>query len=79
MKLAAQEERTYYRTNTTYEAYQLDKVPFAMKKLTLAPTDDSIPAAGKVFYKNILKDGNLLYITTDRKGYLLTIEKPGQL
>ena len=54
-KIYAQEEKTFYRTNTTYQAYQLDKVPFAMKKITIVPKDDSFAIADKMFYMNTLK------------------------
>ena len=77
-KIYAQEEKTFYRTNTTYEAYQLDKVPFAMKKMTIVIKDDSIAIADKIFYKTTLKDGSFLYLTADRKSYLAVIDKSKQ-
>ena len=78
-KIYAQEETTFYITNTTYEAYQLDKVPFAMKKITIVPKDDSIAIADKIFYMTTLNDGSILYLTADRKSYLLVIDKPEQV
>lgn len=77
-KIYAQEEKTFYRTNTTYQAYQLDKVPFAMKKMTIVLNDDSIAIADKMFYVNTLKDGSIIYLTADRKSYLLVIDKTKQ-
>src|SRR5260221_1055542 len=78
-KVAAQEQQTFYITNTTYEAFQVDKVPFAMRKISIVPSDESITIADKIFYKTSLKDGSVLYLTTDRKGYLLAIEKKEQV
>ncbi len=78
-KIFAQEEKTFYITNTTYEAYQVDKVPFAMRKMTVVPKDDSIAIVDKIFYKTSLKDGGILYLTADRKSYLLAIDKPEQV
>ncbi len=78
-KVYAQEGQTFYITNTTYEAYQLDKVPFAMKKITLAGNDDSLKIAEKTFYRTALKDGSSIYFTADRKSYLLIIDKTEQV
>ena len=78
-RLYAQEGQTFYITNTTYEAFQVDKVPFAMKKITLSGNDDSLNMAEKTFYRTALKDGSFIYLTADRKSYLLIIDKTEQV
>ena len=77
-KIYAQEGQTFYITNTTYEAYQLEKVPFAMRKIVLKGNDDSLTVADKTFYRTNLKDGSIIYFTADRKSYLLGIDKNDQ-
>lgn len=78
-KVYAQVEQTFYITNTTYEAYQLEKVPFAMRKIVLKGNDDSLTVADKTFYRTGLKDGSSIYFTADRKSYLLIIDKTEQV
>lgn len=75
----AQIEQTFYITNTTYEAYQLNKVPFAMRQITLVGNDDSLTLADKKFYRTNLKDGSIIYMTADKKSYLLIIDKKEQV
>lgn len=75
----AQSEQTFYRTNSTYEAYQLDKAPFAMKKVSIIPKDESITIGGITFSKAQLKDGSFMYLSDDRKSYLLVIDKNDQI
>lgn len=75
----AQTEQTFYITNTTYEAYQLGKVPFTMRQITLVGNDDSLTLADKKFYRTNLKDGGTIYMTADRKSYLRIIDKKEQV
>jgi hypothetical protein len=75
----AQTEQTFYRTNTTYEGFQLDKAPFAMKKLTIIAKDESVTIGGITFYKSPLKNGGAIYLSGDRKSYLLVIDKEDQV
>lgn len=75
----AQIEQTFYITNTTYEAYQLNKVPFAMRQITLVGNDDSLTLADKKFYRTNLKDASIIYMTADRKSYFLIIDKKEQV
>ncbi len=74
----AQQKVALYLTSTTYERYQLDKVPFAMKKITISGTQEAFICGNKTFNRETVKDGSFIYLTNDRKGYLLIIKKPGQ-
>jgi hypothetical protein len=74
----AQTTGMLYLTSTTYESYQVDKIPFAMRKIGFTATDAAITVANKTFYKILLSDGSILYTTSDKKGYLYVLQKPGQ-
>ena len=61
-------------TATSYEGYQLEKLPFAMKAMSLLIMGDSFKIANKVFYPNTIGK-QILYSTKDRTGYLLISQK----
>jgi hypothetical protein len=75
--IAQQEEQTFYITSTSYQSFQVDKVPFGMKKITAIVTKEgAITVADKTFTPASIKGGGFIYLTPGRDGYLFVIDKP---